>query len=784
MDLGEGGAATLRRGLLFPVSDGSVGVGWVWVGAATLDLPVGGADDVLAVTGVPVDGGRWPLPVDLVVTLGLGENVAAGTAAGQAIADDPKNVIVRDAEGREVVVVTDLNPRRALDDARDALRKRSQLLAEAGLDPAAMFAREAWRSGPRRTLAEGRPTADLRPLVGAADPQADIVAPWATWVADPTGLVDERFAGVLGVHGPTVDGRIWRAVTGAAHHGPPAWTTTRGVVNATTARATGVTQVGEMVAQLTITAGETGRLLDVWVPEVTDVAPGRLTTDDRVDVVAGGPSGGTFGAVDAPFGPRRRAGARLRSWLLPEPVAAGAQTTVRFDWTEEWDVSGAFDAAAFADWAWMGPEKDQPGVAFDGTTLGKVAVGIDLFPRLATGPADYPCELRAGTNVPGWTVVVPAGAGSVGQDNGTLWVWKSSQPALVSVGRFQQLTSAARPGLPAIRVERHSPIEEDLLVGIRGILNFYADGFGRWPWPEVVVVQGRARPVLLADNLGFVRPEADPRWVTGGFRYVGGGVLEYARVLPLGAVDNNHALDPVPSPVRKKKREDSKGRSGHATRSLALALAEGFWGPVTFGPADGWLSGAIPRLYRDEFVLEAWGPEIAAGWDAFTDEAVAAAEPAGAAPLEGRTEPWAAERGARLLRLVRAKIGEEATFRALEGLRTGPAEAWNLDGLVAAFEAEGGSFGELFRTFAHGGVRPRVTAAVGGDGALAVATDPPVGGFELPIRVGKEWRWVQLVAGEGRLDLDGEREVEVDPEGWLPLRRSPPVTAKRGRRER
>lgn len=787
VELGEGATADLRRGLMFPVTGDGAVVGAVWVGSATASLPAKGAEETLRVSvpevPAPADG-RWALGVELVVVVGVGPNVAAAAALGQPILDDPKNVVLRDADGRELVVVTDLNPRRALDDARDALRQRARLWTDVGLDPLAMLAREQWRQGSPRTLAELRPVPDLRPLVGAADRQADIVPPWLTWVADPGGLVDAAYAGVLGVHGPTVDGRVWRALGGTPHHGPPDWAVDRGVVNVTVVRDTGTTQQGDVTAQLTVTAGAGGRLIDVWVPEQPTVQPGMLTTDQRVEVGAGRADGTAFGVVDVPFGPRRRKDAKLHTWLLPAAVAPGSQVTFQVYWTEAWDVGGAFEGPPFVAWAWMGPKKDEPQAGIGQTSLGKVAVGLDVFPRSATGPEDYECELRAATNVVGWKVAVPAGATSVEVDHGTLWIWRGRRPAPVAVGRFDVLTSPARPGLPAIRVERHTPMQEEILVNIRGVLNFYADAFGPWPWPEVVVVQGRNKPVLLSDHLEWVRPEADPRWVVPGFRHLGGGMLEYVRLLPLGDPQYNAPLDPVPPPNRKKNRVDMRGRSGHNTRTLALALAEGFWGPVTFPAEEVWLAGAIPRLYRDEFVVEAWGRAIAARWDQVTDEYVAAKEDTSndAAPLAGRAEPWAAERGGRLLRLVQGRIGEEATFRALDGLRTGPAEQWNLRGLVAALAAESKvDFAGLFEVFAVSGVHPKVTAVLGSEGALTVTTEPPVGGFELPVQIGRELRWVPMVGGEGHLEGVGG-EVVVDPDGWLPLRRTIEREAPKKRR--
>jgi hypothetical protein len=784
IELGEGATATVRRGLAFPVTDGEVPVGVVLVGPVTTTLPSAGAEASLRLL-LPeqptLADGSWRVPGDLLVAVGA--DLGATATLGRPLLGDPKNVSFLGDDGNEVVLVTDLRPARALDDARDALRDRSRLLTEVGLGPVAMLQREAWRDGPGRALVELRTPTDLRPLVGAVDKQADIVRPWLTWVTDPTGLVDDAYAGIVGVHGPVDGGRVWRGLGGAPLHGPPAMRVVRGVANVKLGRDTGITHEGDVVVQLTLEAAETTRLVDVWVPEVPDPQwGGTLVAPSHPAVSASSPEGTAYGAVDVPFGVRDVPGATLHSFLFPSPLEAGAKRTVRLDWSEGWNVSGLMVPGEFASWAWTGPPPE-PGGSADPMTLGKVVVGVNVFPTLATGPARYPTELRAGTNAAGWSLAVAAGAAANEQDNGKMWMLQTTGPTPLGLGRFQELRSPARVGLPAIRVLRHTPIEEDLLIAIRGVLHFYDDAFGPWPWPEVVVVQGPSRPILLDARLPFIRPEASPLFVTPGFTYTGGGVLEWNRVVPFGDTAQNHLLDPAPAARRKKLRPEQRGTSGHATRSLALALAAGWWGPVSFSDRDRWLAGALPRLYRDRFVEEAWGDAVAGKWDSFTVQGLVTGEPArDELALAGSDAWWAAERGARLLRLVLARIGEEAALEALEKWRTGPTDAHDLEGLVAALEsASGVSFASLFETFAVVGLRPEVKHEVV-DGVATFTTEPPAGTWDLPVSVGGKLAWVPLADGVGTLAV-GNAPVIADPAWWLPLDRSPSAPPPRKRRD-
>jgi hypothetical protein len=776
LDVGEGGAVALRRGLLFPVVDGAGGAaGVVFVGAVSATLPAAGAGLAVraAVPGAQWSGAAWTSAGDLLLSLGRDPDLAAAATAGVPILPRERDVVFLDEQGREVVLITDLRPVAALDDARDALRQRSWLLAQAGLDPLAMLAREAWRAAEPRSITELRPAADLLPLA-----PAERGRPWLTWVVDPSGLVDDAYAGVLGVHGGPEAARTWRALGGAPHHGRAAFVAERAVANATVARSTGTTLQGDVTVALTLRAGEEGRLLDLWVPETLDLPHGGALATDSDPVVSATTRGEGVPTVEAPFGPRAVAGARRHSLLLPTSVRPGDEVSLRLSWSEDWDVAGVLLPKEFVPWAWDGPANKRPSVAGlpEVVSLGKVATGLAVFPTVATGPGPYPVELRAGTNATGWTLAAGAGATAIVQENGTLFTIPTHAPAAVAVGRFKEFRSQARAGMPPIRVLRHDVLDEDLLITIRGILHFYDTALPPFPFPEVVVVQGQHRPVLMVEDQ--VVPQADPHLVTPGFRHVGAGVLEFRGVFALGppidVLQGQAVRMTLPPAGDAVRRQVDRTRPNAPTRSLAEALAAAWWDAAVWSDRDRWLAGAIPALYRDRFVEEAWGHDALRAWDRATDEALARSEPAGAALPLGDAE-WAHERGVRLLRLVMARIGEEETLRALERLRAG--DDPSLAALVALLEDESGvSFAGLFDLFATTGLRPTVTASVTEDGALTVTTDPPVGTWDVPIAVGGRLRWVPVVDGVGTAALTGtSRELELDPERWLPLARAEEV---------
>lgn len=770
VDLGEGAAGTLRRGIGFPVTAGGAVVGFVFVGQASARWPIGGGTLGVraALPEADADADRWSLGGDLLLAIGADPDLRAAAAAGHPLAA-ARDVAYLDEEGRELVVVTDLRPDAALREARAALARRARLLAEAGLDPSAMLAREAWRDGPPRSIVELHPSEDLAGL-GRGD---DLATPWTTWVVDPTGLVDDARSGVLGVHRAEGGRREWRALGGTPRTGPPAFAAVAGTANVTVVRPVGVAVEAQVEVELALRAGEPGRLVDLWIPAAEDLPGGaRPAVDSDPHPTARTPEGAALPEVDAPFGPRTVAGARRVSFALPE--GAGPEARIRLAWTEEWDVSGTLLLHEFVPYGWEGRRE---ALRVDGlpevASLGKVTGARTVWPTVATDTRPYPTALRLGSSAPGWGVVPGPGAVADEQPAGTLWTVDGPGPVPFAVGRFHSFAAPARAGMPSIRLHRHAALDEDLLVTVRGILRFYDDALPPWPHPELVIAQGPSTPVLVVE--GPVKPEVDPARHPPTFRNVGGGVLE---------LDGIYAVAPqmsrfetcVPGapcgilPARLPAAPRARGSNvDEATRSLALALAEGWWVDLAWSDADAWIPGAVSRLYRDRFVEEAWGRRFADRFDRATDEAVAREEPPDPAPFTA--DPWAEERGARLLRAVVARVGEKATLRGLAAFRAGPRH--DLAHLVAALEESSGvALGGWFDAFAVAGLRPELTITRTADGAATLVADPLVGTFEVPVRVGGHLRWVPLVDGVGSLPPGTGDDVALDPEGWLPLGRT------------
>jgi hypothetical protein len=268
-----------------------------------------------------------------------------------------------------------------------------------------------------------------------------------------------------------------------------------------------------------------------------------------------------------------------------------------------------------------------------------------------------------------------------------------------------------------------------------------------------------------------VLKEADPHLILPTFRNQGSGQLELQGVYGVGL--ERERMDPVtkrsmPSASDVRRAVDASHPNA-VTRALAEALAAGWWEGQPWADRDRWLAAAIPALYRDRFVEEAWGPRVLAGWDRNVDNLFAETEPTRhTLPLAGADAEWTKERGVRLLRVVMARVGERPLLRALDAYRA--AGDPSLAALVGAVEAETGvSFAGFFDLFAVVGARPEVRATEAPDGVVTFVVDPPFGTWDLPVEVGGKLRWVTLVDGVGTLDPAGGR-YQIDPQGLLPLR--------------
>ncbi|MCB9698085.1 MAG: hypothetical protein H6738_15000 [Alphaproteobacteria bacterium] len=771
--------AELRGGVSFPLTHEGLTVGFVYVGETSLTVPVATSGEALAIrAGLPelslTAGERWTERGEVLLAIGLREEVLAAAMAGHPLTGAEKTIAFVDDQGRERVLVTALTPRAALERARATLRDRTRALTAARLDPSAMLGREMFRVGERRAIVELRSEHDLGPLIGAIDDSADLVRTWMTWVIDPTGLIDETRAQVVAVHGPGAEGHAFRILTGVPLAGPPAWTVHRAEVNLVLDRPVGGAALAHDQARLELEAGERGRWVDVWIPRVPSPARhGQTVVGGDPEITLASLADGTpLATMDLPFGPRRPDDRWVeRSLVLPEDVAPGRTVSVRLDWQEPWDVSGVFDAKAWVshEMQRIDPRLVHPVVPRgfpDAMTLGRVTAGVPVLPHVPGSPP-HPTEVRAGT-VSSFRLSVGGGAVGRAWEDGAMWVAEVDGPTTVTGGDLSELREGAVGPFPAIRLLRHAQaLDPHMPERIRAILHFYATALPPWPHPEVVVIEGQARPVaVLVTSLR--NPNHDPQQPPI-VRWLGGGqvVVESVVALPVLNGDNKHW-------------EVKQAFPHAAERGLAEAVAAGWFADLPWHPADAWLGGAIPKVFRDRFVEEAWGEKVASIWASYDDQNLSREAPSdGLQLLVGTDDWWADEVGARFLgRAIEARIGERALLEGFSRLAT--SDDPSLDRLVTELEdVSRTSLRDTFDAFVVAGLRPSLKGEWEQDGdriRVHLVADVPLGTYEIPVVATKgkaqTTAWIRVVdgVGEGSIAVSEADDVVIDPNRVMPLR--------------
>lgn len=772
---------TLDGGIVFPVTDGDRRVGFVFVGGAALSAPVATSGDALAVRAALPDlplraGERWDEPGEVLLAIGLRDELLAGAELGYALTGDSKTVSYVGADGREQVLVTALTPRRALERAQAALRDRSRALRAARLDLDAMLAREAFRAGEARAIVELRPEQDLGALIGAVDDSADLGRTWLTWVVDPTGLVDPTRSQVLAVHGQGAEEHPFRILTGVPSEGAPAWSVRRGELNLVLDPPIGTSAMAHDQARLEVTAGERGRWIDLWIPQTPSaLRHGQVVVGGEPEITLAALADGTpLAAMDLPFGPRRPGEDRIeRGFLLPDDVPEGETVSLRLDWQEAWDVSGIFNAKEWVAFQLrkLDPSKFMPEVP-DGVpavmSLGRVTAGVPVMPSTPTGNPRWPAEVRAGTVTNGYQMSLGGGAHGEPYGDGKLWVGTVDGPTTVTGGDLTETRDGAFGSYPAIRLLQHGQVfDRHMPERIRAILHFYGTALPPWPHDEAVLIHGQDHPVMIVVRDPQRVPD-DPQ-SPPEVRYVGQGqiVLDSVIAIPVvSTTDLNRSL---------------KNQWPHAAeRGLAEALAAGWFGDLAWTDRDGWLGRAIPKVFRDRFVDEAWGDKVVGTWDAATDQRLSREAPSeGLQSLVGTDAWWADEVGARFLgRAIEARIGERAL---LEGFaRLAKSDDPSLDRLVIELEEISRTpLRDTFDAFVVAGLRPSIEGEWRPQGDrihVHLVADVPLGTYEIPVVAtsgrSQTTTWVRLVDGVGEASIPASDadEVVVDPGHVMPLR--------------
>ncbi|MCB9689627.1 MAG: hypothetical protein H6735_31605 [Alphaproteobacteria bacterium] len=746
------GAATLAvdDALVFDVLDRDhpeVVVGWVVLGAGELSWgwqtraeAFAALADLSVRAGVtPEDARRqWAERrtterVDAVVALGEDPTWRAVTAAAPTVAVKGRAVSWT-AEGatEQVVVLAFDPPSRA--EARRHLDQRTREWRRAGVDGGDALAEDRVRGGaPHRLVA-----------LHAERPWTE--DGWLTWLADPTGGVDDTLEELLAVHRR----EDWRVLTGVPRTTPLA----RALVERAEVRATastedhGQTLVLQVEATLMLEAEAPTPFVDLVVPYRAQPEQHYAlrhfgAPDVRVLTEGAVTEGSVWGIRPEPRGVRERV-------VMPHPIDAdGVELTV--SWRLRRPSEAFVDARQMAADSLLACASVSPtDCAADAypqrASLGASDVGLDLVPGV-DGQPRFPAAVTLDVELPeGWSAV-RAGAGS-------------HQTLSVARGGAEH-----DDGAPAIEVLHHRPGFAPA-PAIRDMVALYERVLPDFPGGSLAVVQGPDRP-WLRDTQPFATRRGEP--------------VEGATPTPAGARDAPTFEQPsTPAPVLAgPQRGQAPPRvsveagdglielrgvaslAGPGTgpridrdrieRDLAGAVAAQWWAALPWPAREAWLGRALPLVYRDLYVLQRWGPPRLETWRE-DDEDEDAARIVGGALAD--------------------RVGRAELLEALDRYRRrGP---WTADGLRAHLEAVvGDDLGGFFDPWMTGR-RTRVPVVVERTTEGAVLRSPVAfGRMDVPVDVcGRrrcERRWVTLVDGTASLEAPKSARIVVDPDRQLPI---------------
>ena len=447
--------------------------------------------------------------------------------------------------------------------------------------------------------------------------------------------------------------------------------------------------------------------------------------------------------------------------LLPEPIQAGEEVTVRLKWTARWQ---------FANFSSI---ETPNGVAVRslGTTTGVYPILPEVLPL--AGGTRWDFTITAGTKSPllrPQYVVASGDTQKTWQDEG-LWNWTESSgkdalsPA-VGVGRWEIYTEAPAKGLPAVRVSLFPNTFSKAKMfapEIRRVLTFYNGFLPGYDQQEVDVYQDRS---LLINEVR--RPKrAETQY----------GTVQIQTISPasIGLTD-------------ELREEDSK----RAQTQIARQLAGQYWGQriAPNNERDTWMMLALSDAYAAYYVRAAFGQEEHekrmlgvrnllenpeeqdAGWTR-ADAHRRSYSPAGSTHLSDVPQKFRSDYAFYVLtEMLRLQLGNQAYFSALEKLATQPRVS--TESLQAIFEeVSGQDLQDFFDFWIYGGYIPKIVTEIryDEDGVNGcVTSDVPFGNFFVPIRIHlpekKLDSIIQVSNGTGSFWIPNapkETSFEVDP---------------------
>lgn len=771
------GIATLSfaETLVFPILDGEERVGFVAIGPGRAVVDFESPGEVLGLAArfrgedpadlrAAIARQEWTDTVDRALIVGAEWELLFDLDALPVVRADAHGVFIRTDTGWEVVV-SKADPIEALRQARAALAARELALEDAGIGLEPMLG-SSW-SG--RAVAEWRTDRQYGrlPVLGDDEVQA---SRWLTWVRDESGAADARRDEIVVAH----QDEEHAILTGRQRLGAPtAPTVTKATVNLVV-NPDGPAKRVTAEARLVLKAASEASEVTLRVPwQREEELNGLLNPTNGGFVLEAVASGGVAALpVRRAWGLLDRQSGDLVEVTLPKPIAAGGTAVVDVRWKDRWAASHVLNAYDYSVHQLMddGPCSGQSDcgriaaqLMHENVELGRASAGHPVVPVVPWQSPAFPAQIRVGLGGGDRWVGVVSGAVPTERLVGeaTWRITKGTALSRVSVGDYTEQVEDPVAGFPGLRVVQLGAGSAPQAAFARAVIHFYRSSLPAYPLDEITVAEDWRRPLVVTGD-----PDAVPVATRPGH---GSLVVESRSVL--GAVDGNGnvyrtSLEPAPYAVE---------------RGLVTAILHGWWGGLGWTAEDAWLGDAIVAFYRERFSTFAFTADTRAFWSDDVDRRVRELWVGDAPlPLPGQRDPWAGELGGRLFdRALRARIGETALLTGLDRfLRDGgpPTLARLRAALAATTDVP---LDDFFETWVIAGLRPEVSGTwVQEDKQVRVtlAADPPLGRYEVPVRVaGKRGVprlvWVRVVDGRGESLVAGNAEaVEIDPEDWLPLR--------------
>lgn len=446
--------------------------------------------------------------------------------------------------------------------------------------------------------------------------------------------------------------------------------------------------------------------------------------------------------------------------LLPEPLREGEEFVFQLDWSGEWSQIQASDNPATGAIGRV----DHPTTGFR-----------DILPEFY--PVGNPTRwtYTATVTIPELNGFDAAVSGMASrswrdQDQETLtWLIRGNdlvQPG-IAFGKWNSHEEMVI-GFPAIQIHVH-PVDSYALEifgpQLRSVLQFY----------------GKLMPQLREKEWDiYTGPNQSGQWWGGN---AGDTMLELNRYSGTNAMVYN--LDPY---------------SGHTI--LAREVGRKYWNGLVMpgGEREAWIGTVMPDVYAAFYVRAVLGTQDYFLWmeklRGVVEDSKRGADRVIEQDRENRkpVDLMGSRTGTRQMRhyygmyimgnSLRYTVGEELYYASLDAfMRTRKGEYVTTALIQETFEETSGQdLSDFFDFWVRGGRIPEITIetnTVDGVTRGCISSDIPFGNFQLPVTIidrdgfGQAAALVDVIDGEGSFEVPGRKgevEVQVDPDGLVPLR--------------